>query len=45
MPLKGLGSNQIIRKSENVGKLCYPFLRGQSLKIRRGILHAKQSEM
>ena len=45
MPLKGLGSNQIIRKSENVGKLYYPFLRGQPIKIPRRILHAKQSEM
>ena len=29
----------------NVEKLCSPFLRGQPLKIPRGILHAKQSEM
>ena len=35
----------IIRKSVNVEKLCSPFLRGQPLKIPRGILHAKQSEM
>ena len=34
MPLKALGQNQIIRKSANVGKLCYPFLRGP-LNIRR----------
>ena len=29
----------------NVEKLCSPFLRGQPLKIPRGTLHAKQSEM
>ena len=50
-PLKALGQNHknqnwtIIRKSVNVEKLCSPFLRGQPLKIPRGILHAKQSEM
>ena len=31
--------------SENSVILCYPFLRGQPLKIPRGILLAKQSEM
>ena len=29
----------------NVEKLCSPFLRGQPLKIPRGTLPAKQSEM
>ena len=29
----------------NVEKLCHTFLHGEPLKILRGILHAKQSEM
>ena len=50
-PLKALGQNQknqywtIIRKSVNVEILCSSFLRGQPLKIPRGILHTKHREM